>query len=300
MLFSFVDIGFRIVSADTSDISEGTSTVMMNSSSTSVPYFDYPYADAATSSTDMSTSSVATASSSAGSATSTDTNTATSTNTATTSSSTTDNLNDQASSTASSTTASSTSNTASSTINTASSTDTTASSTTATSTNTTDTGAIGSTTASTTYSTADLQTLENQITALQQQVTQLQQYIQLLGQAIASLTGINPGQWNTGTSTATSISSTGSSTNMISQATIDPINYTVYGGGSVDLGGRGFRPDETVIISANGHTIATGHADGGGNFTTGSISLPNMKGTQAITYTGMTSGVTRTMTLSLQ
>ncbi|HEY6021842.1 MAG TPA: hypothetical protein VIY48_18855 [Candidatus Paceibacterota bacterium] len=82
-------------------------------------------------------------------------------------------------------------------------------------------------------------------------------------------------------------------------ATIDNPTRDTNVGGSVDWVGRGFGHEETVNIMRNGTSIGAAHADGGGNFSTGSMSVPATAGTYTYTFTGATSGMTATATLTV-
>jgi hypothetical protein len=72
---------------------------------------------------------------------------------------------------------------------------------------------------------------------------------------------------------------------------ISPANVTARTGTEVDFGGNSFGHEEQVTIVANGQTISNAHADGGGNFSTGSISVPQTPGTYLYTFTGQNSGI---------
>ncbi len=102
-------------------------------------------------------------------------------------------------------------------------------------------------------------------------IAQLQQQVQTLIARVGSGTGTGTG---TGTTTPNITS------------TISPNNVTVSKGESINFGGRNFGHEENVIITLDGQQIATAHADGGGNFSTGSISLPMTAGTKTYTFTG--------------
>jgi hypothetical protein len=68
--------------------------------------------------------------------------------------------------------------------------------------------------------------------------------------------------------------------------TIDQNNWNVYAGGTIDFGGHNFMHEEDILVTLNGQTIATAHADGGGNFSTGSIRLPSTPGTYTYLFQG--------------
>jgi hypothetical protein len=92
---------------------------------------------------------------------------------------------------------------------------------------------------------------------------------------------------------------TTTSTTTGTNATMDLIG-PVRAGTTVDFGGRNFAPGEHVQVTANGNPVTTALADGGGNFTTGSLPVPNTPNTtETYTFTGMNSGVSRTVTLTI-
>ncbi|MDB5224453.1 MAG: hypothetical protein JWO43_75 [Candidatus Adlerbacteria bacterium] len=68
-------------------------------------------------------------------------------------------------------------------------------------------------------------------------------------------------------------------------------NYgNVSAGGNLDFIGRNFGHEENVTVALNGSTVRTVHADGGGNFSTGSMTAPSTAGTYTYTFTGQNSG----------
>jgi hypothetical protein len=124
--------------------------------------------------------------------------------------------------------------------------------------------------ASTTATTTDTTGLQNQIDALKARVS-------ILEAQIAALLGMGGG---------TTTPPTGGT------GMIDPNNSYITAGGLMDLGGRNFGHEETVRVTLNGTTVATAHADGGGNFSTGSFTAPATAGTYTFVFTGQTSGIT--------
>ena len=80
---------------------------------------------------------------------------------------------------------------------------------------------------------------------------------------------------------------------------IDQNGQTVRAGTTIDFSGRNFGHEESVIVSLNGAIVATAHADGGGNFSTGSLSVPTTVGTYTYTFTGQTSGITGSATITV-
>ena len=80
---------------------------------------------------------------------------------------------------------------------------------------------------------------------------------------------------------------------------IDNPTRTVMGGGAVDFAGRNFGHEEQVTITRNGTQVGSSHADGGGNFSTGSMTVPSASGTYTYTFTGATSGFSATATVTV-
>jgi hypothetical protein len=68
----------------------------------------------------------------------------------------------------------------------------------------------------------------------------------------------------------------------------------------VDFSGRNFGHEETVTISRNGSQVGSAHADGGGNFSTGSMSIPSAAGTYTYAFTGSNSGKSASSTITVQ
>ena len=81
--------------------------------------------------------------------------------------------------------------------------------------------------------------------------------------------GNTGGTGGTGTSTPPSSSFTG---------TISPTNTTVPAGERLDFNGRNFSHETDVKITLDGKMVGSVHADGGGNFSTGSIMAPTADG----------------------
>ncbi len=93
---------------------------------------------------------------------------------------------------------------------------------------------------------------------------------------------------------STGTSGTGSSP---VSATVTPPTLTARAGTNVDFNGRNFGHEETVLIVANGQPAGSAHADGGGNFSTGSLSVSTVPGTYNYVFTGMTSGSSANVTV---
>ncbi|MDB5237697.1 MAG: hypothetical protein JWL88_799 [Parcubacteria group bacterium] len=142
-------------------------------------------------------------------------------------------------------------------------------STTGTTTTSTSTGSTGTTTPGLNDLVGQLTLLEGQFPAY---LTQLQAFIaQLMG---------------TGSTTPPVTTGTGS---------VDQNGQTYSAGGSIDFVGRNFSRETNLTVSLNGQMVATAHADGGGNFSTGSIALPSTAGTYTYTFTGNGTSVPATI-----
>lgn len=83
-------------------------------------------------------------------------------------------------------------------------------------------------------------------------------------------------------------------------ASIDNNGTTVKSGGHLDFVGRNFGHEENVNITLNGSLVRVVHADGGGNFSTGSMSAPTTPGTYTYVFTGQTSGRTANSVITVQ
>ena len=97
-----------------------------------------------------------------------------------------------------------------------------------------------------------------------------------------------------GSTTSTSTTATSGPT------TVTPYATTMSPGSVVDFNGRNFGHEETVSVRLNGVEIATAHADGGGNFSTGSLRVPSTTGTYTYTFVGASSGKSLTSTIQVQ
>lgn len=138
----------------------------------------------------------------------------------------------------------------------------------------TDTGTT-STTTSTTTSPIDLQTLRDLLIQLLDKVIALQAKVD---QALGNNNG---GSGGTGTTTPSG------------SATLTPSSITLKAGDSIDFNGRNFGVEESIRVSRDGLHILTTHADGGGNFSTGSITVPATAGTYEYKFVGQNSGISR-------
>lgn len=146
----------------------------------------------------------------------------------------------------------------------------------------------GSTATTTAPTTSDLPAQFQQLLQL------LEQQINLLRQQIATLLAANGSsgggtifpQVPVGTITGGPLSVTAG-------------NSSVRAGSSVNFGGRNFGSEESVSIMLNGAQVGTAHADGSGNFSTGSMSAPTTPGMYVYTLKGAVSGATGTVTINV-
>lgn len=81
---------------------------------------------------------------------------------------------------------------------------------------------------------------------------------------------------------------------------IDNNGSTIAPMGHLDFVGRNFGADEEVRLTLSGSTLRTLRADGGGNFSTGSMTGPTSPGTYTFVFTGLTSGRTANSTITVQ
>jgi hypothetical protein len=116
---------------------------------------------------------------------------------------------------------------------------------------------------------------------------------EIRGQLANTSTASNPG---TGGGTGTTTPPTQPNYN----PTISPTSETVSPGQHVDFGGRNFAPEETVNILVGSTTIGSAHADGGGNFSTGDLTMPTTPGTYTYNFMGTVSGVIVPSTITVQ
>ena len=80
---------------------------------------------------------------------------------------------------------------------------------------------------------------------------------------------------------------------------IDNNGQSVQPGGHLDFVGHNFGHEENVDMRLGGSLLRTVHADGGGNFSTGSMLAPGTPGTYNYVFTGQTSGLTATSTITV-
>ena len=134
---------------------------------------------------------------------------------------------------------------------------------------------------STTSTSTNVTGLRNEISQLRQQIATLQQLIQSL------LSRLGMGGGNNGNNGG---NNNGGGTVSSSNATITPSSGTFSQGATVDFGGRNFAPEQNVQISLNGQNVGSAHSDGGGNFSTGSMTLPNTPGTYTYSFSNGNGG----------
>jgi len=163
---------------------------------------------------------------------------------------------------------------------------------TSTATSTPGTGGTSTSTGTTTPSTVDLPYISTQIAQLEAQIKSLEARIQsyLSGGGTG---GYGNGGYGNGTTTP-SIPPSGQG-----NATVYASSYSVAPGGTIQINGQGFAPNETVSVSAGGTQLGTAQTDGSGNFST-SGSAPNTSGSMTYTFTGQTSGKDDTVVISVQ
>lgn len=151
------------------------------------------------------------------------------------------------------------------------------------------TGATTTTATSTSGSVGsiDLTALQNEIAQLQTMVTNLIAQVQNF---------LNSNGSNSSASSTGSTNGSYPPSNM--SATIDQVG-SIRAGTSVDFTGRNWAAREQVQVSLNGSVVTTAQADDGGNFSTGSLAVGNAVGSMTYTFTGLTSGITRTVTVNV-
>lgn len=131
---------------------------------------------------------------------------------------------------------------------------------------------LAASTAGGTGTTTDTGTLQNEILDLQTRVSALE----------AEIAAILEGGGTGGTGTTTPPSG----------GILDQSNITVGTGGTLNFGGHNFPHEENITITLNGMQVGTAHADGGGNFSTGSMTAPSTPGTYTYVFTGASGDVT--------
>jgi hypothetical protein len=81
-------------------------------------------------------------------------------------------------------------------------------------------------------------------------------------------------------------------------ATLVPMTMTVTPGQHVDFNGRDFPHETDILVTNNGAVAGHAHADGGGNFTTGSMVMPMTPGVYTFVFSG--GGVSLTSMITVQ
>ncbi|MDB5188299.1 MAG: hypothetical protein JWO50_819 [Candidatus Kaiserbacteria bacterium] len=168
------------------------------------------------------------------------------------------------------------------TTGTGTSTDTGVGSTTTTGTGTT----TGATTTTGVGSTTDMWTTLTTLQALLVQLQNIQQQILFI------LSNLNLGGMGGGT-----IPPTGSTT--VTTGMVSPADTSVHIGGGLNFGGSQFGHEESVLVTLNGATVTQAHADGGGNFSTGSLNAPWTPGVYTYTFKGLTSNILGSATVTV-
>jgi hypothetical protein len=108
-------------------------------------------------------------------------------------------------------------------------------------------------------------------------------------------TGSMGGTTGSGTGTGSGGTTTSTNTGVISQN-----GQTASAGGQIDFGGSNFGKEEHVNITMNGAQIGSGFTNSTGSFSTGSLQLPTTPGTYTYYFTGQTSGITSTATITVK
>lgn len=138
-------------------------------------------------------------------------------------------------------------------------------------------------------------TTDQQIAALQakidlfeMKIAQLEAELDQLRAELDAIDGngttTNPG----GNGTTTPGTGTGTTSPGV---TMYPQSATVRAGTSIDFNGRGFWPDEQIYVMENGIIVATARADGGGNWSTGSLPVGTATGSYAVKFVGASSNL---------
>lgn len=136
-------------------------------------------------------------------------------------------------------------------------------------------------------SVADINSLQGQINALTNRVAALEARISILERgAVPQPVTPTPAP---GYSYPPAIPNTGGSAVTNGPAIVDQDGGTYVAGFDLYFTGRGFAPNEQVLISRNGVSVGYVTADAGGNIATRGILLPS--GMSTFTFTGQSSGV---------
>ncbi len=84
------------------------------------------------------------------------------------------------------------------------------------------------------------------------------------------------------------------------EETLTPSSATVHSDQHIDFNGRNFPHETDIIITRDGTLVGHAHADGGGNYTTGSMTMPTAPGTYVFTFTPVSGGTPMTSTITVQ
>ncbi|MBI5134016.1 MAG: hypothetical protein HZA81_01360 [Candidatus Taylorbacteria bacterium] len=152
------------------------------------------------------------------------------------------------------------------------------------------TGTLSAT--STSATSTEFALLQGRIDGLESEVDVLRAEVATLRATVALLMGQigSGGTGGSGTTTATTSSS----------VSVSPQGASVRAGTSIDFSGRGFWYDEPVrVTDASGAVVGTARADGGGNFSTGSLPVSSATGSRSYTFTGGWSGMSKTVSFTV-
>lgn len=81
---------------------------------------------------------------------------------------------------------------------------------------------------------------------------------------------------------------------------LSPTSATIRAGQTLDFRGSNFPHEEDISIYQGTTLIGRAHADGGGNFTTGSITIPSTPGIYTYSFVGSPSNAQMTSTITVQ
>lgn len=82
--------------------------------------------------------------------------------------------------------------------------------------------------------------------------------------------------------------------------TLVPQSATVFSGQHIDFTGHHFPHEADIVITLAGVVVGHAHADGGGNYTTGSLTMPTAPGVYVFTFTPTSGGTPMTSTITVQ
>jgi hypothetical protein len=122
--------------------------------------------------------------------------------------------------------------------------------------------------------------IEGRVTNLETRVSALETWVQWLLNHQGSGTTTTPGGGSGG------------------PASIDQPS-SVRAGTNTDFGGHNFGSEEHVSVKLNGTQVATAFTNLEGGFSTGSVTVPNTTGSYTYTFTGLSSGKTASVTITV-